>query len=557
MNRFGGIFISLLLSLLTPGHSYAMEDENSDLNTLLDQLDSEIKKAPYYISEKEKRIQLLNNNIAGIKDARLKSNLEWQLFNEYRNFQSDSAFSHIFSLYNIAERANLPEEKILGLTGLADYYNSIGYYKEASEIISTLSSDSIPENVLPFFLDLTYRLYDNLSSQPSVPEVVKEEYNRRKYNVLDSLVAKNELFSYPHDAAFIELKKMEGLKPQEEIEQRKNLFSKFNLGDYEKARQYSLMGLAALENNDDKTAKKYFILSAIHDIRDNNRSATSIQNLAELFESEGEHTKAYNYIKLANEDAEAFNSPARLNNTVPLLLNLERKRFFWKNPVFSYIILILFFVFLSLSIYLSILFIGKNRKIKNAYKYIVRNREELRQFDRELDEMDRDIHELLSKLKETTEIKDTFIKQAIKGNLTFANSMEEKLKEISRLIKDKKYDKVNSAINKSGIREERQRVFKSFDEAFLHLFPNFLDGINKLLPEGYKTGLDANGELPMDVRIFALTRLGISDPAEIANFLNLSVKTVYVYKTKMKSRSLVENNVFEEEIMKIEKPEIE
>ncbi len=58
----------------------------------------------------------------------------------------------------------------------------------------------------------------------------------------------------------------------------------------------------------------------------------------------------------------------------------------------------------------------------------------------------------------------------------------------------------------------------------------------------------------MDVRIFALLRLGISDPAAVASYLNLSTKTVYVYKTKMKSRSLVGNNDFEELIKAIPKP---
>ncbi len=58
----------------------------------------------------------------------------------------------------------------------------------------------------------------------------------------------------------------------------------------------------------------------------------------------------------------------------------------------------------------------------------------------------------------------------------------------------------------------------------------------------------------MDVRIFGLLRLGISDPADVAAYLNLSTKTVYVYKTKMKSRSIVDNNDFEERIKAIPKP---
>ena len=49
-------------------------------------------------------------------------------------------------------------------------------------------------------------------------------------------------------------------------------------------------------------------------------------------------------------------------------------------------------------------------------------------------------------------------------------------------------------------------------------------------------------------------RLGISNPSEVANYLNLSVNTVYVYKTKIKSRSAVDKDDFESLVMSIPKP---
>ena len=52
------------------------------------------------------------------------------------------------------------------------------------------------------------------------------------------------------------------------------------------------------------------------------------------------------------------------------------------------------------------------------------------------------------------------------------------------------------------------------------------------------------------MRIFALIRLGISESDRIAKFLDLSVHTVNTYKTRVKNKSLVENDRFEAEIMK-------
>ena len=58
----------------------------------------------------------------------------------------------------------------------------------------------------------------------------------------------------------------------------------------------------------------------------------------------------------------------------------------------------------------------------------------------------------------------------------------------------------------------------------------------------------------MDVRIFALMRLGFDNPAEVAEYLNLSIDTVYVYKARLKARSVVDKEEFESRIMAIPKP---
>ena len=53
------------------------------------------------------------------------------------------------------------------------------------------------------------------------------------------------------------------------------------------------------------------------------------------------------------------------------------------------------------------------------------------------------------------------------------------------------------------------------------------------------------------MRIFALIRLGITDSDRIANFLDYSVHTVNTYKTRIKNRSKVDNDQFEQLIMEI------
>jgi hypothetical protein len=57
--------------------------------------------------------------------------------------------------------------------------------------------------------------------------------------------------------------------------------------------------------------------------------------------------------------------------------------------------------------------------------------------------------------------------------------------------------------------------------------------------------------LNTDLRIFALIRMGIHDTDKIARILEYSVNTINTYKTKIKNKSVVANEEFEQRIMEI------
>ena len=118
----------------------------------------------------------------------------------------------------------------------------------------------------------------------------------------------------------------------------------------------------------------------------------------------------------------------------------------------------------------------------------------------------------------------------------------------------RQYDEAIGLLSGIGIRKERERIYAAFDSAFLKLFPNFIDEYNRLFPPENRVELDDNGALPMETRIFALMRLGVENSAEVAEYLNISVNTIYVYKTKVKSRSLVPKEEFDGRIRAIPKP---
>lgn len=94
-------------------------------------------------------------------------------------------------------------------------------------------------------------------------------------------------------------------------------------------------------------------------------------------------------------------------------------------------------------------------------------------------------------------------------------------------------------------------MYSDFDETFLKLFPHFIDRYEQLFEPTTQRRSMLNEHLITEMRIFALIRLGIQDSERIAKFLNYSVHTINTYKTRVKNKSWIENDLFEQKIMEI------
>jgi DNA-binding CsgD family transcriptional regulator len=57
--------------------------------------------------------------------------------------------------------------------------------------------------------------------------------------------------------------------------------------------------------------------------------------------------------------------------------------------------------------------------------------------------------------------------------------------------------------------------------------------------------------LNKELRIYALIRLGITDGTKIASFLRCSTSTVYNYRTKIRNKTVINKDEFEERILQI------
>ena len=89
-----------------------------------------------------------------------------------------------------------------------------------------------------------------------------------------------------------------------------------------------------------------------------------------------------------------------------------------------------------------------------------------------------------------------------------------------------------------------------FDNAFLNIYPTFIENVNELLLSEHQITLKEDEKLNTELRILALMRLGIDDSSRIAQMLNYSINTIYTYRNKLKNKAIDREN-FEKNILKI------
>ena len=141
-------------------------------------------------------------------------------------------------------------------------------------------------------------------------------------------------------------------------------------------------------------------------------------------------------------------------------------------------------------------------------------------------------------LRLANKIKEEYIGYFFDVNSEYIDKLDSLQKNVLRKVSLRQYDDLLKLIKGKNIKNERQFLYHRFDEIFLKIFPDFITEFNKLFKPEDKTVLKPDELLNSELRIFGLIRLGVNDNEKIAKFLNLTVTTIYTYKTKAKARAI-------------------
>ena len=166
------------------------------------------------------------------------------------------------------------------------------------------------------------------------------------------------------------------------------------------------------------------------------------------------------------------------------------------------------------------------------------------------------LNRINDELVESNYIKENYVARFIQQNSDHIYDTHDLLSRIGRAVRQGNTSEALALCSLPEYDEEQLSAFyQAFDEAFLSIFPNFIEEFNSLLKDEYKYPAEQfenpKPALSSELRVYALIRLGFNDSPTLANMLRYSVNSIYNIRSKAKSKARVSKDDFEKRVREI------
>lgn len=524
-------------------------------------LDSLMSLLDYEIRNKSKYEQIKINRIDAIRDFLKKPELDGLekfrynklLIAEYEKYDFDSTIFYIQSNLRIAKALGSEELFNETLVSLGANLNNVGRRKEADDILKSVDSTLLNKDQKIRFFNVQRKLFEDLWFYAST-EDAKNHYSLRYDHYREELV---KLLPEDHDI-YLDLVEKEYLDKwlldkclninQRRLERTRIGEPRYSLVTFQRALIYGGAG-------DSNQQKIYFILSAISDIRAVVKDNASLTILASILYEEGDIEKAYFYIQSAYEDAIDFNSSLRfqvISKTLAPIAKSYQKLSDHQRERLELNIMVI--SVLSLVLLVTLFFIYRQMKrLSIARNDLRKSLEDLNVTNEQLKDANQKQELLYHDLSESNLVKEHYIANFLNIHSEYIDKIDKYQKLVKRMLMGRKFDQLLDQINSGQfVDAEIKAFYKTFDEAFLSIYPGFISQFNDLLKEGESIQLSEGELLNTELRVFALIRLGVVDSSTIAKVLRYSVNTIYNYRVKIKNKAKVDRCDFEKMVQNID-----
>ncbi|WP_270090714.1 DUF6377 domain-containing protein [Sphingobacterium sp. SYP-B4668] len=527
-------FRSLLIFCFSITLTIAHAAQDSTL--IYHELDKAMDNQAYYVQKRQDALSRLKQEAKQLQyDHRAYFDKNYQIFENYKKFQSDSAISYL----NICQKlsANMHDSLTVKVKlDLAWLYSTVGRYIEAQNILNTLHANSVGPA-------LKYKYYETYSSFYSH---YGQSNNITVYYQKSEIYRDSLLMSIPQQSDLYKLTYATKVLFKGDREQAKTLFlpllARFENNLEKHALVAYFLGIIYKQEKDVARQQYYYSVSAYADVISANKDNASLQELALTYYEAGNFDKAFLFIEKAIDDAMYCNVRYRViegTSFYPIINAAYQQKINDQNRKLS--------INLILISILSIVLIAGIIVIYRQMKYLNKIQQELSLTNGRLQTLNEDLSLVNNRLSESNHIKEEYIAQFFDMCSSYIDKMESLRKVLLKQATNNQIKPLIEYLKSTKMVEaEVQELYNNFDSIFLNLYPTFVHDFNHLLQDQEHI-LPKKGELlNTELRIFALIRLGITDSVKIASFLRYSLRTVYNYRTKVRNKAAVSRSDFED-----------
>ena len=499
-------------------------------------LDSALSQKDTYIKAKQHKIATMREQQEQAIYDEQRYNSLITLYHEYQSFQYDSALTYARRASTVARRLQNRDLILESDCAQAFCMLSAGLYKEADDVISLIDTTDVTEPYIIIYHRLLARYYfamaDYVQDEPYTIDYLTlgDKSCQRLLHLLKPqswewwyINAQHYMKTRDYDQSIAAFKHMLGM-PGVDV--------------HTKAIAYSCMGFIYHTMGQTDQAIEALAQSAIYDLETGTTETTAIRQVAEILYQQGDLERATAYIHQSMDDANFYNARQRKIEVGSVLPIIEQSRYKMMQSQRRMLvaIIILISILLIATVTACVVILRQSRKLREAKEIIAGRNRQLSATNQELNEANK--------------IKNEYIGAAFYSSAAQIKKIERLYQSIDRKIVARQYDSIRASLKESTLNQERRDMFRQFDATFLKLFPHFVEGYNSLFPPEERK-VPEKDSLTTEMRIFALIRLGITQSERIALFLDYSVNTINTYKTRVKNKSIVENDKFESEIMNL------
>lgn len=433
-------------------------------------------------------------------------------------------------------------------------------YKEAFDILDNINRPQMVDYLKDYYFQTYNILYESMLKH-SLDSSSTERYRQKATEYKDSILIN---CNYTNPYIYADRLIMDG-NYQKGLKLLLDTFEKVNPENREIAyTAYAISDFYRRQGNIEEE-KKYLIVSALSDIKWGIKEYISLWRLATILYQEGDIERAYTYVSRSLDDAAFSNARLRtleITQTLPIIQNAyllkkhtEQRR--QQNALIFTTILILSLAIMLFFIRIQLKRLSKTRsQLNQANQQLQQLNVELKTVNEQLLSTNDQLNETNNTLSSTNEslteannIKETYITRFMSECSAYIDKIDAYRRQLNKLAASGKLDSLYKELKSSSfIEKELESFYSTFDETFLHLFPDFVEQFNSLLRENEAIVPPKKGGLSTELRVFALLRLGITDNERIASFLRCSKATIYSYRSRVRLKSFFPEQ-FEEQIM--------